>query len=83
MILRHKQSRKLYNLIGIETDGRELSLKLAYWFKTQKGAYKKATRTATTNSWGQLIEHMEKFEEEGIGEITANNVKEWLNEEAE
>lgn len=83
MILRHTQTGKLYNLIGIENNGLELALKLAYWYQTPKGAYKKTTRTATVHSWSQLIEQMQKFEEEGIGEITANDVRKWLNEEAE
>lgn len=83
MILRHKKSRKLYNLIGIENNGLELALKLAYWYKTPKEAFKKTTRTATVHSWEQLLEQMQQFEEEGIGEITANDVKKWLNEEEE
>lgn len=81
MILRHKKSRKLYNLIGIENNGLELALKLAYWYRTPKGAFKKTSRTAIVHSWEQLIEQMQQFEEEGIGEITANDVRKWLNEE--
>lgn len=83
MILRHKKSRKLYSLIGIENNGLELALKLAYWYKTPKGAFKKTTRTATVHSWEQLLEQMQQFAEEGIGEITANDVKKWLNKEEE
>lgn len=30
MILQHKTSNKVYNLIGIENNGLELTLKLAY-----------------------------------------------------
>lgn len=77
MILRHKTSNKVYNLIGIENNGLELTLKLAYWHKTPKG-YRKTARSTSVYSWEQLIEQMSKFEE--VGEITATDVKKWLNE---
>lgn len=81
MILQHKTSAQLYNFVGIENNGLELTLKLAYWFQTKKGAYKKTTRSATVYSWEQLIEQMSKFEEVSMGEITATDVKRWLNQE--
>lgn len=80
MILRHKTSNKIYNLIGIENNGLELTLKLAYWHKTLKGGYRKSTRSVSIYSWEALIEQMSKFEEVGVGEITATDVKKWLNE---
>lgn len=80
MILQHRTSNKVYNLIGIENNGLELTLKLAYWHKTPKGGYRKATRSASVYSWEALIEQMQKFEEVGVGEITSTDVKKWLNE---
>ena len=80
MILQHKTSNKVYNLIGIENNGLELTLKLAYWHKTPKGGYRKSTRSTSVYSWEALIEQISKFEEVGVGEITANDVKKWLNE---
>lgn len=80
MILKHKKTGKLYNLVGIEDNGLELTLKLEHWFKTPKGAYKKTKRSATVHSWEQLIEQMSAFEETGFGKITATDVKRWLNE---
>lgn len=80
MILQHKTSNKVYNLIGIENNGLELTLKLAYWHKTPKGSYRKTARSTSVYSWEQLIEQMSKFEEVGVSEITANDVKKWLNE---
>ena len=79
MILQHKTSNKVYNLIGIENNGLELTLKLAYWHKTPKG-YRKTTRSTSVYSWEALIEQMQKFEEVGVGEIKATDVKKWLNE---
>ena len=80
MILRHKKTGKLYNLVGIEDNGLELTLVLEQWHKTPKGAYKKTKRSATVHSWEQLIEQMSAFEEVSIGRITASDVKRWLNE---
>lgn len=81
MILRHKNTGKLYNLVGIEDNGLELTLKLEHWFKTPNGAYKKAKRSTTVYSWEDLIDQMSKFEETSFGKITASDVKRWLNEE--
>lgn len=80
MILQHKTSNKVYNLIGIENNGLELTLELSYWYKTPKGSYRKSIRSASVYSWEALIEQMSKFEEVGVGEITATDVKKWLNE---
>lgn len=79
MILRRKKDGKFYNLVGIENNGIEITLKLAYWYQTDKGAFKKTTRAVSVYSWGQLIEQMQKFEEIGPGEITATNVRDWMN----
>ena len=38
------------------------------------------TKAETELSREQLIEQMSKFEEVGVSEITANDVKKWLNE---
>lgn len=81
MILKHKKTGKLYNLVGIEDNGLELTLQLEHWFKTPKGAYKKVKRSFTVYSWEDLIGQMSKFEETGFGKITATDVKRWLNEE--
>lgn len=83
MILKHKKTGKLYNLVGIEDNGLELTLQLEHWSKTPKGTYRKTKRSATVHSWEQLIEQMSAFEETGIGKITATDVKRWLNEEQE
>ena len=79
MILKHKKTGKFYNLIGIEDNGLELTLKLEHWFKTPKGTYRKSKRSTTVYSWEQLIEQMSAFEETGFGKITATDVKRWLN----
>lgn len=83
MILKHKKTGKLYNLVGIEDNGLELTLKLEHWFKTPKGTYRKSKRSATVYSWEDLIGQMSAFEETGFGKITATDVKRWLNEEQE
>ena len=80
VILKHKKTGKLYNLVGIEDNGLELTLVLEHWHKTPKGAYRKAKRSATVYSWEELIDQMNAFEETSFGKITASDVKRWLNE---
>lgn len=81
VILKHKKTGKLYNYVGIEDNGLELTLVLEHWHKTPKGAYRKAKRSATVYSWEDLIDQMNAFEETSFGKITATDVKRWLNEE--
>lgn len=79
MILQHKKTRKIYNFIGVEIDGVEISIKLEHWAKVAKGRYKKTRRTATVHSWDEVIEQMGQFKEIGGGKITHQDVKDWLN----
>lgn len=79
MILQHKKTRKMYNFIGIEIDGVEISIKLEHWEKAAKCRYKKTRRTATAHSWDEVIEQMRQFKEIGGGKITQQDVKDWLN----
>lgn len=79
MILRRKKDGKFYNLVGIENNGIEITLKLSYWYQTDKDAFKKSGRSVSVFGWESLIEQMQKFEEIGPGEITAYNVRDWMN----
>ena len=79
MILRRKKDGKFYNLVSIENNGIEITLKLTYWYQTDKGAFKKSGRSVSVFGWESLIEQMQKFEEIGPGEITASNVRDWMN----
>lgn len=80
MILQHKGTKKVYNLVSIDDNGLELTLNLEYWHKTPKGAYRKIGRSTSVYSWDGLIEQMQKFDEFGTGKIKSTDVKKWLNE---
>ena len=75
-----KRDNRLYNFEGFEDNGLEFTLRLEYWYKLKdKNAYRKAKRAYTVHSWEQMIELMEKFEEVGVGKITATELRKYLD----
>ena len=54
MILQNKKTKRLYNFIGMDTDGVNCSLKLELWFRNKSGKIEHGKRTFTYSSFDRM-----------------------------
>lgn len=63
MILQNKKTKRLYNFIGMDSDGVNCSLKLELWFRNKSGKIEKGKRTFTYSSFDRIKELLNSFDE--------------------
>lgn len=80
MILQHKKTNRLYNFVGMTTDGVNCSLKLELWFRNAKGKVEHQKRTFTYSSFDRIKELLDSFQELAGLEINNNNFEVYEHE---
>lgn len=63
MILQHKKTKRLYNFIGMDSDGVNCTLKLELWFRNKSGKIEKGKRTFTYSEFDRIKELLDSFDE--------------------
>lgn len=63
MILQNKKTKRLYNFIGMDSDGLNCTLKLELWFRNKSGKIEKGKRSFTYSSFGRIKELLDGFDE--------------------
>lgn len=63
MILQHKKTKRLYNFIGMESDGINVTLNLELWFRDKNKKIKHAKRKFTYSSFDSIKEMLNGFDE--------------------
>lgn len=80
MILQNKKTKRLYNFIGMDTDGVNCSLKLELWFRNKSGNITHAKRTFTYSSFDRIKELLNSFDELAGLQINKANFEVYENE---
>lgn len=63
MILQHKKTKRLYNFIGMESDGINATLNLELWYRDKNKKIKHAKRKFTYSSFDSIKELLNGFDE--------------------
>lgn len=63
MILQHKKTKRLYNFIGMESDGINATLNLELWFRDKDEKIKHAKRKFTYSTFESIKEMLNGFDE--------------------
>lgn len=63
MILQNKKTKRLYNFIGMDSDGVNCSLKLELWYRNKAGKIANGKRTFTYSSFDRIKELLNSFDE--------------------
>ena len=63
MILQHKKTKRLYNFVGMESDGINATLNLELWFRDKNKKIKHAKRKFTYSSFDSIKELLNGFDE--------------------
>lgn len=63
MILQNKKTKRLYNFIGMDTDGVNCTLKLELWYRNKAGNITHAKRSFTYSSFDRIKELLNSFDE--------------------
>lgn len=79
MILRHKKTKRLYNFIGMKSDGINVSLILKLWYRNKSNKASSAKRTFTYSSFESIKELLNGFEELAGLEINQANFEAYEN----
>lgn len=80
MILQNKKTKRLYNFIGMDTDGVNCSLKLELWFRNKSGNITHGKRTFTYSSFDRIKELLNSFDELAGLQINKANFEVYENE---
>lgn len=80
MILQNKKTKRLYNFIGMDTDGVNCSLKLELWFRNKAGKIEHAKRSFTYSSFDRIKELLNSFDELAGLQINKANFEVYENE---
>ena len=73
MILQHKKTKRLYNFVGMESDGINATLSLELWFRDKNKKIKHAKRKFTYSSFDSIKEMLNGFDELAGIAIDENN----------
>lgn len=63
MILQHKKTKRLYNFIGMDSDGVNCTLKLELWFRNKSGKIEHGKRSFTYSEFDRIKELLDSFDE--------------------
>lgn len=63
MILQNKKTKRLYNFIGMDSDGVNCSLNLELWYRNKAGKIAHSKRTFTYSSFDRIKELLNSFDE--------------------
>lgn len=80
MILQNKKTKRLYNFIGMDTDGVNCSLKLELWFRNKDGKIEHGKRKFTYSSFDRIKELLNSFDELAGLQINKANFEVYENE---
>lgn len=80
MILQNKKTKRLYNFIGMDTDGVNCSLNLELWFRNKSGKIEHSKRSFTYSSFDRIKELLNSFDELAGLQINEANFDVYENE---